>query len=304
MAGCSKGARSRSDRRLSPDVVRAAVEESGRRLAAACWSAVDGRPRAVAVDELSRALFETDEPNADAIRGLLLVRGLGDAFSRWFSEEAKASPIAAPSFRLHTFFRSIEGLYAPLDRGASSDDGVPTVQSERWAAFRLSGRRALVCRRNRPRSARLRCGLLEILYCECCGEIFVGGMRRRRGTNEFELLPTEAELDGLPDSAASQRFEDLSFDQYCLFWPTDRTDQPPVADRATRVLGCGPTGSGDCRRARARTYRNGPSGQHPRVALYESDETGPAQANESGPRDECAVRMSRMRDGLLSASDR
>lgn len=211
-----------------PDLVRSAIEESGRRLAAACWSAEDGRPRAVAIDELSRILFETNTTTADAIRGLLLVRGLGDAFGRWFKEEADAVPIAAPSFRLHTFFRSIEGLYAPLDRGVSSDQ---TFRSEGRKIGRLSLERAtssgLPDEPSEKREPPLR--LLEVLYCECCGEIFVGGIRRKRGENEFELLPTEADLDGLPDAAASQRFEDLSFDQYCLFWPTDRTNQPPVA---------------------------------------------------------------------------
>lgn len=211
------------------DVVRAAVEESGRRLAAACWSPDDARPRAIAVDALSRALFEGTTQNADAVRGLLLIRGLGDAFPRWFKEESETAPIAAPSFRLHTFFRSIEGLYAPLDLGASSD---AAFRNGSRKIGRLSLERAtstgLSDESNQKHELPLR--LLEVLYCECCGEIFVGGMRRRRGTSEFELLPTEAELDGLPDAAASQRFEDLSFDQYCLFWPTDRTDQPQVAD--------------------------------------------------------------------------
>ncbi|WP_438018614.1 DEAD/DEAH box helicase [Sorangium sp. So ce315] len=211
------------------DVVRAAVEESGRRLAAACWSPEDARPRAIAVDELSRTLFEGGAQNADAIRGLVLVRGLGDAFPGWFKAESEANPITAPSFRLHTFFRSIEGLYAPLDRGASSDTA---FRSDSRKIGRLSLERAtstgLSDDSREKREPPLR--LLEVLYCECCGEIFVGGMRRRRGATEFELLPTEAELDGLPDAAASQRFEDLSFDQYCLFWPTERTAQPPVAD--------------------------------------------------------------------------
>lgn len=214
------------------DVVRSAVEETGRRVAAACWSPVDGRPRAVAVDELSRALFETDEPNTDAIRGLLLVRGLGDVFPRWFKQEAEAAPIAAPSFRLHTFFRSIEGLYAPLDRGASS---AAAFQSANRKVGQLSLERAastgLTETSSEAREPPLR--LLEVLYCECCGELFVGGMRRRRGTSEIELLPTEAALDGLPDAAASQRFEDLSFEQYCVFWPTDRVEQPPVADTSS-----------------------------------------------------------------------
>ena len=210
------------------EVVRGAVEESGRRLAAACWSSDDARPRAIAIDDLTLALFEGGEQNADAIRGLLLVRGLGDAFPRWFKADSEASPLAAPSFRLHTFFRSIEGLYAPLDRGASSDT---VFRNDSRKVGRLSLERAtsigLSDEPSENREPPLR--LLEVLYCECCGEIFVGGMRRRRGANEFELLPTEAELDGLPDASAGQRFEDLSFDQYCLFWPTERTNQPPVA---------------------------------------------------------------------------
>lgn len=35
------------------------------------------------------------------------------------------------------------------------------------------------------------------------------------------MLPFEPQLDGLPDAAASQRFEELSSEQYAIFWPTD-----------------------------------------------------------------------------------
>lgn len=212
-----------------PGVVRAAIEESGRRLAAACWSTADGRPRAAAVDELGRVLFGGDDASTEAIRGLLLVRGLGDSFPRWFTAESETAALAAPSFRLHTFFRSIEGVYAPLDRGASSDS---TFRNDRRKIGRLSLERATSTGISQEATERRQppLRLLEVLYCECCGEIFVGGMRRRRSANEYELLPTEADLDGLPDAAASQRFEDLSFDQYCVFWPTERTSQPPVAD--------------------------------------------------------------------------
>lgn len=241
------------------DVIRAAVVESGRRLAAACWSAEDARTRAVSTEDLSRTLFGVDDERANnALRGLLLVRGLGDAFPIWFEREAQSEPIAAPTFRLHTFFRSIEGLYAPLDRGASSD---PAFQNMDRRIGRLSLERATSTglSESSAESPTHPLRLLEALYCECCGEIFVGGMRRRRGAQEFELLPTEAELDGLPDAAASQRFEDLSFDQYCVFWPTDNSEKltsddstsqsvegwPPAwLDPATGVVRVlGPTGS-------------------------------------------------------------
>lgn len=217
------------------EVVRGAIEEAGRRLAAACWSADDARARAIEVSQVSQLVFgRSDDDGLEALRGLLLVRGLGDAFSGWFPEEARARPLAAPSFRLHTFFRSIEGLYAPLDGGA----GVA-------AEFRSPGRKIGTLSLERATSTGLGQGggderqpplrLLEVLYCECCGELFVGGMRRKRGSNEFELLPNEADLDGLPDGAASQRFEDLSYEQYCVFWPTGRTDTPRVADTSSQT---------------------------------------------------------------------
>ncbi len=223
-------------------VVRAAIEEAGRRLAVACWSESDGRPRAVDIHALATSLFEGEIGLDNALRGLLLVRGLGDAFQGWFVQEAESRPIETPSFRLHTFFRSIEGLYAPLDRGLSSDN---VFRSATRKVGRLSLERAasLGLSDGHQDSNVPPLRLLEVLYCECCGELFVGGMRRRRGPSEFEILPNEADLDGLPDAAASQRFEDLSFDQYCLFWPTDRTTQPPVYDagsRQTPVDGWGP----------------------------------------------------------------
>lgn len=210
-------------------LVRDTIQEAGRRLARACWSEADGRSRATDLSVLAQRLFgeATDETRL-ALRGLTLVRGFGDAYETWFgAETAKSAPIEAPAFRLHTFFRSIEGLFAPLDLGASAP-----------LQFRAAGRYvgALSLERATTAGDGAEAGgqppprLFEILYCECCGELFVGGMRRQRGTNELELLPSEADLDGLPEAAASRLFEDLSFDRYALFWPTDRTPTPLVAE--------------------------------------------------------------------------
>ncbi|NZA27210.1 DEAD/DEAH box helicase [Luteimonas sp. SJ-92] len=203
-------------------VVREVIGEAGRHLAAACWAPEEGRSRATPIDELTRRIFGDECKDESALRGLLLARGLGDVFHKWFEAEAATVPLDAPSFRVHTFFRSIEGLFTPLDRGASAAedfrDGVRKVG-------RLTLERAI--------STGLHDGgsspparLLELLYCECCGELFVGGMRRKQGDVELELLPGEPELDGLPDGATGRRFEDLSFDEYAVFWPTDRSDPP------------------------------------------------------------------------------
>ncbi len=199
-----------------PDVVRRCIEEAGRRLAQACWSDTDSRVRATALTTLAERLFG-DGGQLRALRGLLLLRGLGDAFGSWFEG---APPPRATSFRLHTFFRAIEGLYAPLDGGASAD-----------GRFRGDGR---ICGRlsvERPfapgRGSLARS--LDLLYCESCGELFVGGRRRTQGNVIVELLPLESDLEGLPDAASSGRFEDLGYDDYAVFWP--RSNAVPKVER-------------------------------------------------------------------------
>src|SRR5690606_10272652 len=68
----------------------------------------------------------------------------------------------------------------------------------------------------------------ELLYCEACGDLFIGGMKATAPRSDvIELLPYEQALDGLPDNAASQRFEDQSFALYGVFWPRDRE---PLSD--------------------------------------------------------------------------
>src|SRR5262249_41903322 len=155
------------------DVVRASIEEGGRRLAAACWSQADGRVRATEWTDLSATLFGgRGEQEREALRGLLLVRGLGDVFTNWFPEATRGT--AAPSFRLHTFFRSIEGLYAPLDRGRGV---VPEFRSDNRLVGTLSIERTVSEEQedDRGEEGALPLRLFEMLYCECCSELFVGG---------------------------------------------------------------------------------------------------------------------------------
>ena len=69
--------------------------------------------------------------------------------------------------------------------------------------------------------------LLELLYCECCGELFFGGMRgKRAGGGDIELLPMDPNIEGLPESAGSLLFEQLNADEFGVFWP--RSHRPPM----------------------------------------------------------------------------
>lgn len=226
-------------------VVRLSVEKVASYLVTSCWDTAESRTRATVVRQIAWHLFAdlregSSSPEdlhydsvLQAVRALLFVRGCGDGLAGLLGGN-----VEAPTFRVHTFFRSLEGLYAPAWKNAGvgesaeypervSEVGSLSIEREARKEFDIPG--------HGRRSLRQ----LELLYCECCGELFFGGMRSRtvggriaaRGDILAELLPHEAQLDGLPDVAASQRFEELSFEQYAMFWPTNLAPRDEPQER-------------------------------------------------------------------------
>lgn len=63
------------------------------------------------------------------------------------------------------------------------------------------------------------CGsrVLELLYCEACGEIFFGGYRHETGLNpnEWYLSPDHPDLEASPDIASLDR----DYLRYAVYWP-------------------------------------------------------------------------------------
>src|SRR5262249_36861584 len=57
---------------------------------------------------------------------------------------------------------------------------------------------------------------------------------KRRDNTVLELLPIDPELDGLPDSASSQLFEELSAEMFGVFWPSESV--PPVGGALNAAL--------------------------------------------------------------------
>ncbi len=199
-----------------PQLVAECAEEAARRIAHACWSEVDGRHRAKLLSTLAESLYRNKEAvGLKALRGLLLVRGVTDAFPSWWP--GKKVP-EAPSFRVHTFFRSIEGVFAAVNDQAS----VPKeYKSDSRVVGRLTVDRGLKFEESSGSEVGNR--IIELVYCECCGELFLAGLKGVDPKGEYvELLPCEPELEGLPDSASQQFFEDLSAKDFALFWPTER----------------------------------------------------------------------------------
>ena len=144
-----------------------------------------------------------------------------------------------PRFRVHTFFRSPDGLFVTVRAPSERDPEAP----ERWQGpLMLSNRNS--SNRNsseeqpdeaihRSKGVRRE---FELLHCECCGETLIGGVRSGQNDSSFleELLPYEAETEALPDLPLAGRFEELTYNEYAILWPCDHSQPFNRIDEANK----------------------------------------------------------------------
>ena len=133
--------------------------------------------------------------------------------------------------RAHLFARNLPGLWAcasPDCAALHSDDG----RAKGWATETRTVGKVYTS----PRS-RCDCGsvVLDLLYCENCGENYLGGWRFSRENAEQSVLSGQSNLDDLPDRA----FVAKTAATYTIFWPS-RTAEPVVKKWEMRA----PAGSG------------------------------------------------------------
>lgn len=199
------------------EIVADVVVEAGKRIAQACWDDTERRPRATTVSVLANRIFgeSTGVKAEECFRGLLLVRGASERFGEWWPS-AKLPEV--PSFRIHTFFRSVEGLFSSVELDQSVVDK-PFLDPERVVG-KIGVDRGVKFAVTPDGKTGNR--VVELLYCECCGDLFLGGMKGGRSDTTVELLPTEPNVDGLPDDAPQHLFEQLSGEEYGVFWPSTR----------------------------------------------------------------------------------
>ncbi len=71
-----------------------------------------------------------------------------------------------------------------------------------------------------PRCGSCNSRILELLYCQPCGEVFLGGYKKidSQSPNAWYLSPDYPSLEGVPDKSASLR---RTFDEYLVFWPAN-----------------------------------------------------------------------------------
>ncbi|KQS76378.1 hypothetical protein ASG58_11145 [Rhizobium sp. Leaf383] len=193
------------------NAAKEAIEAASAVLTAVCRTIDGNKLRATGADVLAERLFGATTSDAmQALRGLTVLRGLGDqANDLWgFKIDDKTT-----SFREHIFIRSIEGLFAtPVELSGNVDFVGVTI--ERGTSYSTVGE-------GHQR-------IFELVYCESCGEEFIGGRRGETGRSNgiaVELLPSSPELESLPETGATGNYEDLAYQDFAVFWPTTRPAQ-------------------------------------------------------------------------------
>ena len=154
---------------------------------------------------IGRALFP-ESPEAAATAG---ARALVSALVMAHSDcDTPLLPL-----RAHFFFRNVQGLWACSNpdcteaartgaartEAARTDSGIPVG--------RLFSRPVTTCR----------CGsrVLEMLCCEACGDIFLGGYRREMRPNVWSLVPDDPNIEKAPDRSSNDR----EYGNYAVYWP-------------------------------------------------------------------------------------
>lgn len=159
-------------------------------------------------DELAPALFPTVPEAELATDGLLTA----------LCHARSGTGLAPISVRAHLMFRNLQGLWVCTDPGC----GQVPQRSAPCPTGILHYVPALTCQ----------CGarVLELLYCEACGEVLFGGYRRAADNpNEWYLSPDHPNLEAAPDLASFDR----DYERFAVFWPVSG-DVVPESDQWTQ----------------------------------------------------------------------
>jgi len=161
----------------------------------ACVDA-EGRSLTRALPELAKSLFPDANGSGEAATANLL-RAVGET--------------EALRTRAHLFLRTVQGVWACSNRSCSFG-GDPDTRRNIGRLY------------DQPRY-RCECGgrVLELLYCETCGDVFLGGYAfKERHSNAWHLFPDSPDLEGVPERARLGKNPET----YLMYWP--QPDRPAV----------------------------------------------------------------------------
>ena len=170
-------------------------------LTQACRPEPEGPVLATAVGELAARLDPHAPDRAqDTLTGTLSLLGA-----------VRARPV-----RAHYFFREIEGWWACSDPNCMAVQ--PKYQDPRRRIGKLYPNSTIRC------ECGARC--LDLLCCQTCGEVLLGGYSSDNGTGGVYLLPDLPNLEQAPD----RTFADQMYGTYKIYWPCEPGQAPLTAD--------------------------------------------------------------------------
>ena len=205
------------EERTPAERLGAVLEQAGfaDALRAACSGGVDEEPTVVprTIRALGEALFP-DSPAAEANEAVF-----GAVAALVPAEKHDGTP--SLPLRLHLFFRNVQGMWAC----SNPDCSEVSWRDSNIRVGKLYDRPRITCD----------CGsrVLEMLYCEPCGDVFLGGFRRELQGGEWALLPDDPNLEKAPDHSYGYR----SYENYAVYWPArlpDGTLKAPQREKWTQ----------------------------------------------------------------------
>jgi len=164
--------------------------------------------RPISMSNLCKKLFDDNEK---ALRGFLIFRGFIDDIPELKNNHK------LPRFRFHKFFKYIEGLWGELNPNVSGGSPVAHLS---YTAKELG-----------PNNRKV----LELLRCENCGQLFIGGNRRidpRKNINDgrISLTLNYPNLDQIPNFNPTPMVQNKNYRDYAIFWPQDLNTEVKLED--------------------------------------------------------------------------
>ena len=168
----------------------------------------DGKLQALTIEEMCKTANEVSSTtiSEDAIRGL--IRYL-------IQQEDTTTGKALLPLRVHYFFKNFEGLWACSNSHCQGENDDALIG-------KLFTNRRILCDE---------CGsrVLELLTCETCGDIFLGGYKQQisEEAQGWYLSGDYQDLAGLPEKG----IRDRNYNTYAIFW---QKTQFPGRERWTK----------------------------------------------------------------------
>lgn len=183
-------------------------------------------PRAISLSNLAEALFGSK----DALRGFLIYRAFVDKLNENGTikkQGEKALAHRLPRIRFHQFFKYIEGLWGELQPTLDTNGNQVDVSPIRKVMYEAqevgdSGNK-----------------VLELLRCENCGELFIGGNRKANGGRDEAMSLNYPDLTKMPNFNPTPMVQNKSYKDYMIFWPTHDGPEDGLEEGHVAFLGSG-----------------------------------------------------------------